>query len=1190
VIVPADLLAGLQRLLKRLEPDIRSRCETDREIDARLRVEYEKARSASRTAQVYEVWREDYITQVAVAWILGCVFVRFLEDNRLIDIVWLAGANGRVQLARDQHTLYFQSNPTHSDREYLKHVFEEIAKLPSMRELLNGSHNPISKLGPTGDGAHELLEFWQKVDPSTGAIIHDFTDPEWSTRFLGDLYQDLSESARERYALLQTPEFVEEFILDRTLSPAIQEFGYSTVKMIDPACGSGHFLLGGFRRLLDLRLRHEAGIAARAQVEAALSQVFGIDVNPFAAAIARFRLLIAALKASSVQTLSSAPGFQINIAAGDSLLHGPSPRGQVGVQRSLEDDPLQHYYEIEDKEAVRRFLTERYHVVVGNPPYITVKDPALNAAYRNRYASCYGTYQLAVPFIERFFDLCARGGSSSAAGFVGILTSKAFGWKEFGKKIVEQLFPRWDLTHVVDTSGAGLAGHSTPTLLLFARNRLPNSETVRAVRGLRNEAGATWQAICDQIDRPGSDSEYISVADVQRVAFYVQPWPMGGGGASDLKDEIEHFSPNRLKDYITDIGRTTHTGEDEAFYMPCSAIATHGFSEYSVPLAIGETIRDWVINSDLGTIFPYDPHSGEPRPLTAGAVEQHFWKLRTSLSARRDFGKSLAERGLRWFDHSMFFKDRYKNKRGIAFAFKATHNHFAYVSTPSVFKQTAPVIQLDVSATEDLYFGLLALLNSSVACFWGRQTYFQTGGYGDGRWQERLEWDSTKLRQFPIPSEMPSDSGRTIHISATSWLSHTPKSALVDPHRVDLVDAQRTAEIARRRMIAEQEELDWRCYRLYGLIDEDLCMPDGSAPPILTGERAFEIRMARKIASGEIATSWFEQHRSQPITDLPEHWPEAYRKMVQRRLDVTEANKKICLIEQPECKRRWQPFDWNEQKDGALRKWLRTRLEGSSHWAKPELLSCASLADQMRIDQSFLNVAEIFRGRPDFELADLIRELVEPEAVPFLPVLRYKDSGMRDREVWERTWDLQRREDAIDAEIQLNDEILFTKKAEAAKKRKAELGDFPVPPKYDSKDFQKPSYWSLRGKLDVPTERFISFPFCGRDVDQTPVIGWAGWDHLQQAQAIAAYYERVKNQEGWTPERRVPLLTGILELIPWLKQWHNDIHPEYKERMGEFFQQFVTDEARSMELTIDQIRGWTPPVQARTSVRKKRNT
>jgi hypothetical protein len=87
--------------------------------------------------------------------------------------------------------------------------------------------------------------------PPIPARCRDFTDPSWNTRFLGDLYQDLSEATRKRYALLQTPEFVEEFILDRTLTPAIHEFGYREVRLIDPTCGSGHFLLGGFHRLVD---------------------------------------------------------------------------------------------------------------------------------------------------------------------------------------------------------------------------------------------------------------------------------------------------------------------------------------------------------------------------------------------------------------------------------------------------------------------------------------------------------------------------------------------------------------------------------------------------------------------------------------------------------------------------------------------------------------------------------------------------------------------------------------------------------------------------------------------------------------------------------------------------------------------------------------------------------------------------
>ena len=167
-----------------------------------------------------------------------------------------------------------------------------------------------------------LRQFWQQVDPNTGTLVHDFTDPDWNTRFLGDLYQDLSEATRKRYALLQTPEFVEEFILDRTLTPAIREFGFREVRMIDPTCGSGHFLLGSFQRLVDEWTRHEPVRNPRDIAQRALGAVAGVHLNPFAVAISRFRLLVATLKVSGVHRLSEAPDFKLNVAIGDSLLHG----------------------------------------------------------------------------------------------------------------------------------------------------------------------------------------------------------------------------------------------------------------------------------------------------------------------------------------------------------------------------------------------------------------------------------------------------------------------------------------------------------------------------------------------------------------------------------------------------------------------------------------------------------------------------------------------------------------------------------------------------------------------------------------------------------------------------------------------------------------------------------------------------
>ena len=105
-------------------------------------------------------------------------------------------------------------------------MFDELATLPGTHEVF-GEHNPIRELPNwlSGDAGGELLRFFQKIGANTGALVHDFTDLLWDTRFLGDLYQDLSEAARKKYALLQTPEFVEEFILERTLEPALNEFG-----------------------------------------------------------------------------------------------------------------------------------------------------------------------------------------------------------------------------------------------------------------------------------------------------------------------------------------------------------------------------------------------------------------------------------------------------------------------------------------------------------------------------------------------------------------------------------------------------------------------------------------------------------------------------------------------------------------------------------------------------------------------------------------------------------------------------------------------------------------------------------------------------------------------------------------------------------------------------------------------------
>ena len=79
------------------------------------------------------------------------------------------------------------------------------------------------------------------------------------------------------------------------------------------------------------------------------------------------------------------------------------------------------------------------------------------------------------------------------------------------------------------------------------------------------------------------------------------------------------------------------------------------------------------------------------------------------------------------------------------------------------------------------------------------------------------------------------------------------------------------------------------------------------------------------------------------------------------------------------------------------------------------MISVGKLADVARQDREFLQVGELYRDDPAFDVTRLVTELVEAESVPLLPILRYKPSGLRKREEWEKTWDLQRQEDVIDA-------------------------------------------------------------------------------------------------------------------------------------------------------------------------------
>ncbi len=1159
----------MARLLeKELVPDLVERARMHG-VEAALRGRWEREKAARRTADAFEIWVKHAVEQVGAAWILSVAFVRTLEDRGLLERRRIAGHE-----AYDSEHGYFRLFPALGPRDYLLTVFRELSRIPGAEDLLGPRHNPAWRLAPSNDAAQKLLDAWRKDDEARTPL---WTLDGADTRFLGDLYQDLSEDARKRFALLQTPDFVERFILKLTLDPAVEEFGLDAVRLIDPTCGSGHFLLGAYDRLYDLRLAREPGVDRRAHALAALGQVHGVDLNPWAVAIARFRLTLSFLEKAGIAKLSAAPKLPLNLAVADSLLVAAR-----GTTRQLAEDATDRagwgfeLFDFEDEEEARRILGQGYHAVVGNPPYITCKDAVLRDEYRKLYRSCYREYALAAPFTERFFQLGEDG------GFVGLINANSFMKREFGSRLIEEVLPKLDLTHVIDTSRAFIPGHGTPTVILVGRNRASVSDLVLAVLGKRGEPstpddpekGFVWSTIAEHATEVGFENDYVSVAELPRETLSKHPWSLGGGGAAELKLAIERDSKAVLGT-LGEVGVVCMTRADDIYVGQRATYTRLGIPSANVrSFPLGSSVRDWAIAASAETaIFPYDDSLRPVAESESSLLHRFLWSFRALLWERREPNGNHRELGLTWFEWSRLIRRRLKTHLSIAFAKVATHNHFVLDHGRHLFSDGSPVLKLPAGSTEDDHLALLAYLNSSTACFWMKQIFHDKGsGTDSGKWQAdpakiAYEFTATGLEALPIPEFAAAQRASLIQLALAASDRARERESLL-PEAVSgagryvsasqLRGALAAAERRDAELLAEligiQEEIDWIVYRAFRLTEGEPLEP-GATP---LGSRPFEIAAARRgSATGT---------DGQPLSGgPPPSWEPARNARWEHRIAALDSSRDLSLIEQPDYKRRWciTPKDlggrvltFQDRAEAHLRNVALDLIEREVRTVtQPTTLR--AISDRLAADASASAILEVC-GK-DHSALEVIRNLIADESVPALVPLRFSEAGIGKRALWERTWDLQRREDAGE---KLDDAT-------------------PVPPKYDQKDYRNPVFWRLRGKLDVATERFISYPGAERDDDKSPIIGWAGWDHLQRAQALAALYQERKD-EVWTKDRLAPLLAGLLELVPWLKQWHNEPNASFGgQRLGEYFAQYVESEARENGLTLDDLRAWRPAAKGK---------
>jgi Eco57I restriction-modification methylase len=337
------------------------------------------------------------------------------------------------------------------------------------------------------------------------------------------------ESKRKRDGVYYTPEWVVERIVDETLRPRLHEIkrecGWpsnklpkkealdafiarlKTLTVVDPACGSGAFLITTLRYLLDtwhavreqrksvtgeIMTEDDAGLVR----DILKSNVYGVDTNSASAEIARLALWLHTARGD--KPLSS---LDTTIREGNSLISSDFFKGQIN---------LAFYGEVE-KERINAFDWEKafpevferggFDAVVGNPPYVKlqnfrkVHDDMAEFLRSGRqdipgYTSTQsGNFDLYLPFIEKGLSIL------NEHGRLGFIAPSLWTVNEYGAALRAMIADGQNLDRWLDFKAHQIFEESTVYTALQFYTKQPNDAVKVAFAPNGVVAGDPWSGM-----------------------------------------------------------------------------------------------------------------------------------------------------------------------------------------------------------------------------------------------------------------------------------------------------------------------------------------------------------------------------------------------------------------------------------------------------------------------------------------------------------------------------------------------------------------------------------------------------------------------------------------------------------------------------------------------------------------------
>jgi hypothetical protein len=643
---------------------------------------------------------------------------------------------------------------------------------------------------------------------------------------------------RRKQGVYYTPSYVVRYIVKKTVEPLLQgktPTALGSFRVLDPACGSGSFLLGAYESVLSwylsqyenvynqtgslvgLPLRHaERGtlqLTLEERNRILLDHIFGVDLDAQAVEVTKLSLLLEAIKDEPKSVLdtrtkrgqSALPDLGNNIKCGNSLLETDYLRGK-GLNKSQRE-------ELNCFDWAERFAEARkaggFDAVIGNPPY--VRQETLGAEFkeyvRERYPDVYhGVADLYVYFIQRAHDLLKAGGN------FGMICSNKWMRASYGRPLRGYLTEKTTVREIVDFGELRVFQDAAtfPAIILTRKEESKEQKFVYAP--------------IKRLDFPSLESEVqVAATILDNRAVSGGNWALAGGDETALFEKMKHISVP-LGDYVQgEIYRGVLTGLNEAFVIDATTraqlIAEDKHSKKLIkPFVIGDDIRKYHIKTKERYLILIP--KGWTREHSEGARNAWSWFQKEypatakHLAPFRRRAEQRQDQGDYWWElRACDYYDKFGYGK-IVYPEIALEPRFAFESQGVFLNKTCFMIP-----RTDLF--LLGLLNSKLCWSFLKRT---CSVLGDADKRGRLLLQAIYVKQLPIRVIDPKKRQDTaMHKKMVSLVEQ-----ILERNR-EL--AEETWSINQERLQGEikalDREIDELVYELYGMTEEEIRVVEG---------------------------------------------------------------------------------------------------------------------------------------------------------------------------------------------------------------------------------------------------------------------------------------------------------------------------------------------------------------------------